>query len=62
MLHIYLGELPEPVEFLLLVHLNSHHHSVGHALCPHIGIAGIHDIALIITHGMVDSDIGRAVE
>ncbi|MNR30968.1 hypothetical protein D3C85_1484470 [compost metagenome] len=62
MLHIYLGELPEPVEFLLLVHLNSHHHSVGHALCPHIGIAGIHDIALIITHRMVDSDIGRAVE
>ncbi|MNL48617.1 hypothetical protein D3C87_1714880 [compost metagenome] len=32
MLHEHLGELPQPVEFLFLVHLNGHHHPVGHAL------------------------------
>ena len=46
--HVGLGPLPDSVEFLLHIKLNTHHHSVGHSLSSGVVVAGIRKITHIL--------------
>ena len=53
-IHIRLRPFPDPVEDVLHVQLDGHHHAVGHPLCTDIVISGIHQIAHILSGFVID--------
>jgi hypothetical protein len=53
--HVGLGPLPEPIEFLAMVQLHGDHQAVGHAFGAHVAVAGVGDIGLVATDGIVNA-------
>ena len=60
--HIIFRPLPNPIKLLLHVQLHADHHAVGHPLGAGIIVSGIHQIAHILPHRMVDPLLLTAVK
>ena len=53
--HVALGPTQQAVEDVLAVHLHGDHHAVGHALCAHVVVLQVGDVAQRVAHFEVDT-------